>query len=73
MIENIYQNRWSGRYMWARDLIVTLSIKHSIISHIFSCDIVKEAWDVLANMYCTGNKVGVSYLCKKLESFYMNE
>ena len=48
-------------------------MKRSIIPHICSCKIAKEAWDVLANLYQACNEARVAYLRKHLEAEHMNE
>ena len=48
-------------------------MKRSIIPHIRSCKTVKEAWDVLANLYQVRNEARVAYLRKQLETEHMNE
>ena len=52
---------------------IALSVKHSIIAHIRTCKIAKEAWDVLANLYQACNEARVAYLRKQLEVENTNE
>ena len=63
---------WDGRDAQAHGLIA-LSIKHSIIPHMCSCKIAREAWDVLCTLYQARNEACVAYLRKQLESEHMNE
>ena len=66
------QRRWDGRDAQSHDLIA-LSVKRSIIPHIRSYKVAKEAWDVLANLYQAHNEAHVTYLRKQLEAEHMNE
>ena len=59
------QRRWDGRDAHSHALIA-LSVKHSIIPHIHSCKIAKEAWDVLANLYQACNEACATYYHKQL-------
>ena len=53
---------------WKRctNSLIVWCIKHSIILHNCSYNIVKDAWNVLANLYYTHNEASFAYLCKKL-------
>ena len=66
------QIRWDGRDAQAHALIA-LSVKHTIIPHIWSCKSAKDAWNTLARLYQVRNEARVAYLRKQLESEHMNE
>jgi len=53
--------------------LITLSVKRTIIPHIRGYKTAKDAWDMLARLYQVRNEARVAYLCKQLESEYMNE
>ena len=48
-------------------------MKRTIIPHIRSCKIVKDAWDTLTTLYQASNEARIAYLRKQLESEHMNE
>ena len=63
---------WDGRDAQAHALIA-LSIKCTIVPHIRSAKIAKQAWDIPAYLYAGRNEAHVAYLRKQLESKHMEE
>ena len=59
-----------GRDVQAHALIA-LSVKRTMIPHIRSVTMAKQAWDVLARLYAGCNEANVAYLRKELESLHM--
>ena len=66
------QTRWDGRDAQAH-VLIALSVKRTIIPHIWSCKSAKDAWNTLARLYQVRNEARVAYLRKQLESEHMNE
>ena len=63
----VKQKRWSSHDAQAL-LVISLSIKRSMVPHIQSCKTSKAAWDVLENMFAGKNEAKLSFL-KKVESY----
>ena len=72
VLPTVEQVRWDGRDAQPHALIA-LSMKRTIVPHICSTKIPKQAWDILAHLYAGRNETHVVYLRKQIESKHMEE